>query len=225
MKIIVFSSNGTRIYLDVEPYDTIENCKAKIQDKVGIPPSEIVLHFNGEILEDDKTLDNYDIEENSIIIFLIKFRAGEFGGSAKIFVDPGKAGKKEIKISFQGPFYRAVDRGMNICGICENKNCNSAYKKEVIHPFGFGTFDLIKDMKDNPPVCPACEFPLRDVSTCAFFQCKYSYIGVKYEDEQLKNVNYSNSNRKNDAVDYFEPGKNGENYSTWLKLKIIAEEI
>ena len=113
---------------------------------------------------------------------------------------------------------------MNLLGICENKNC-AAFKKEVIYKFGFGTFDLINDMKNNPPECPACEFRLRDVTTCAFWECKYSYVGVKYENKQLKDVNYSNSNSKKNEVDYFDPGENGENNSVWLELKITANKI
>ena len=77
-------------------------------------------------------------------------------------------------------------------------------KKKFFYKFGFGTFDLINDMKNNPPECPACEFRLREVTTCAFWQCKYSYVGVKYENKQLKDVNYSNSNSKKDEVDFFE---------------------
>ena len=113
---------------------------------------------------------------------------------------------------------------MNLLGICENKNC-MAFKKEVIYKFGFGTFDLINDMENKPPECPACEFRLRKLTTCSFWQCKYSYVGVKYENKQLKDVNYSNSNSKKEQVDYFDPGKNGENNSVWLELKITANKL
>ena len=76
--------------------------------------------------------------------------------------------KKILKFSDKAPFYRSVTKRMNLFGICENKNY-MAFKKEVIYKFGFGTFDLINDMKNNPPECPACEFRLREVSTCAFW--------------------------------------------------------
>ena len=84
MQLFVKTLTGKTVSIEVEEGESIEDVKAKIAEKEGIPPEQQRLIFGGQQLQDSKTLDDYDVGDDATLHLVLRLRGGRDGEISKL---------------------------------------------------------------------------------------------------------------------------------------------
>ena len=207
--VYISSAKGRKTYIRIFSNQTI----GELKKKFGM--GDLQFKLDGEILINDKKLDDYGIEDGDVIISNDRSRGGGGISMADISNQKGLITKN---YSSNAKKWNLLIKGLNVTGNCQNSSCE-AYDKEVDCQIGMGSFDLVRDADQIK--CPMCHEEI-DPITCTFCKCQYKLEGKKKENGKTQKIETSWKRVEKD-YEYYDPGMSGT--VLWLMLIIETKPL
>ncbi|POM63206.1 Ubiquitin family RING domain containing hypothetical protein [Phytophthora palmivora] len=176
-KVVVTETlTDKRTLIPYMPRETVASFKNQLQDIEGIPASEQILAFNNTRLEDQRTLQSYNIKARSKIYLVWTLNGGYIPSRGILGSHYTSVLAKHDPVN--APRWRVAYEGLNIEGICKNRLC-AAFRQMIIYPYQFESFNLVLE---GCIQCPSCHLSVKPV-TCGFYNCTWKFEGIRSHDE------------------------------------------
>ena len=143
-QIYVKTLVGKTLIISIKKDTMLSELKVKVMEKDGIPVDQQRYIYAGIQVDDSKPLYEFNIKRESTVHLVLRLRGG--GGE---FVNVNQK-FEEGSWTTEGPSWRSCSAGLNMEGMCLNRNCD-AYNKRTISMCGKTTFS--HDMLIECPMC------------------------------------------------------------------------
>ena len=185
------------------PNTIIEKVLLEYFEKIHSIPllSYFTFSYRGKALNkflNKSLLDIFKRQKDPIII--VHKITGIIGAGDSIEFCDVSNGKKELINS--NIIYGTPNKGINIYGLCQEKNC-IAFNKEVVVPINKNYFDLLSEKHDLK--CPKCNNIIIP-NTVGFLQCEYKVKGKKRENRE--EFNFKEIADKSGKIKYYNSKEN-----------------
>ncbi|CAF1066202.1 unnamed protein product [Adineta steineri] len=128
MQIFVRTLDDRTLTLNVQPEDTINEIKEIVEQREGIPSEEQRLTLGGISLDDELTLNECRVEEESTLYVLLDLEGGGKKRKKKSYNTPKKNKHKHKKVKLAVlKYYKVEDTGKirRLRRECQSKQCGA----------------------------------------------------------------------------------------------------
>ncbi len=188
---------------------------------INLNSNGVVFFWHGSTYTIFSKIPLYKINTFSHIGFQIIDSFGIKGNGMPVaFVDVSNGKVKSLEFREDVPKWRIVTLGLNIFGICKNKDCE-ANGEEVVYNTEILNDKLHFILNEEIPNirCPLCKKIIKP-KTCGFWECEYQFSGKKIIDGEIECYESKPKETKDDEFEYFDPFENKE--VQWLELNIYV---